>query len=412
MMPTIGRARWMGEILLAQPLSTAWLAWSAISIAAAVLTALFAVSYTHKERVTGQLALDKGLVKIYAQSVAGVVGVVTKKWVKEGDEVVAGQPLFEISIDRVSSARGNTQAEMLLQLQSKKKRLQQEREKQSQVSRRDEDALSQRLVFVQQEVTLLKQVIDTQNKRLRLLRAAWERSRELLKQEFVSMARVDELEQEMLAQQLRQQNDERNLTTMQKEQSQLTSDLKNFPLAAQNKLSEFDRQILGLDQEMTDSESRRELVINAPQAGKITTVLIDVGQTAQADRPLAALLPGNATLQADLYLPSRAYGFVRQDMPVLMRYPAYPYQKFGQYGGTILEIGRTALSTDELRMNGQASIEPFYRVRVALNAQSVQAYGKPVALQDGLQVEADILIDTRKLYEWVLEPLYSVTGKL
>ena len=74
-----GRARWMGEILLAQPLSTAWLAWLSLLIAAAVLTALFAVSYTHKERVTGQLALDKGLVKIYAQSVAGVGGVVTKK---------------------------------------------------------------------------------------------------------------------------------------------------------------------------------------------------------------------------------------------------------------------------------------------------------------------------------------------
>jgi membrane fusion protein len=402
----------MGEILLAQPLSTAWLAWLSILIAAAVLTALFAVSYTHKERVTGQLALDKGLVKIYAQSLAGVVGIVTKKWVKEGDEVVAGQPLFEISIDRVISSRGNTQAEMLLQIQSRKKYLQQERDKQSQVLQRDEEALRQRIAFVQQEVTLLKQEIETQSKRLRLQRDAWERSKELLKQEFVSAARVDELEQDLLAQQLRQQNDERNLTTMQKEQNQLKSDLKNFPLTAQNRLSEFARQISELDQEMTDGESRRQLVVNAPQAGKITTVLIEVGQTTQPDRPLAALLPVNATLQADLYLPSRAYGFVGQDMPVLMRYPAYPYQKFGQYGGKVLEIGRTALSTDELRMIGQASTEPFYRVRVALDAQTVQAYGKAIALQDGLQVEADILIDTRQLYEWVLEPLYSVTGKL
>ena len=127
---------------------------------------------------------------------------------------------------------------------------------------------------------------------------------------------------------------------------------------------------------------------------------------------LPGLLPNNAKLQANLYLPSRAYGIVLKDMEVLLRYPAYPYQKFGQYAGRVSEIGRTALVGDELRAVGQVNNEPFYRVTVLLDSQWVMAYGKPIVLQDGLQVEADILIDTRKLYEWVLEPLYSVTGKL
>jgi membrane fusion protein len=211
---------------------------------------------------------------------------------------------------------------------------------------------------------------------------------------------------------LKYQNAQRNLTAMRKEINQLQSDLDNFPLTTQNRQSEFDRQILTLEQEITDSEGHRELLVNAPQAGKITTILIDMGQTVLAEKPLAALIPNSAILQANLYLPSRAYGFVERDMAVLLRYPAYPYQKFGQYGGKVLEVGRTALTVDELRAVGQVNTEPFYRVRIALDAQTVQAYGKPVALQDGLQVDADILIDTRKLYEWVLEPLYSVTGKL
>lgn len=399
----------MGEILLAQPLSTAWLAWLSAFISVAVLTTLFSVDYTRKERVTGQLALDKGLVKIYTPPVTGVV---TKKLVKEGDKVEAGQVLFVISIERVSSSRGDTQAEMLRQILERKKHFKQEREKQAQVSQRDEIALSQRIKFLSQEISLLTQEIETQGKRLRLNHATLARNKELLKQEFVSPARVDELEQDVLDQQLKQQSAERNLTMMRKEQNQLRSDLENLPLTMQNRLSEFDRQILALDQEVTDSESRRELVVNAPQAGQITTILVDVGQTVLSDKPLAALLPNNATLQANLYLPSRAYGFVEKNMDVMLRYPAYPYQKFGQYGGKVLEIGRTALAVDELRTIGQVSTEPFYRVLVALDAQSVQAYGKPIALQNGLQVEADIMIDTRKLYEWILEPLYSVTGKL
>jgi membrane fusion protein len=400
--------RWMGEILLAQPLSTVWLAWLSVLISATVATALFTVSYTRKERVTGQLTLDKGLVKIYTPPISGIV---TKKLIQEGDKVVPGQALFAISIDRVSSSRGDTQAEILRKIDERKKHIQDERDKQMQILQRDELTLGQRLVFLKQEINMLTQEIATMGQRLRLNKGTLARNKELLKQEYVSAARVDEFEQEVLDQQLKQQVAERNLSMILKEQNQVQSDLANLPLTMQNKRSEFDRLILALEQETTDSESRRELVINAPQAGQVTTILVEVGQTTQPDKPLASLLPNNAKLLATLYLPSRAYGFIEKNLIVLLRYPAYPYQKFGQYSGKVLEVGRSALTADELAATGQTRTEQLYRVLVSLENQSIQAYGRPIKLQDGTQVEADILIDTRKLYEWALEPLYSVTGK-
>lgn len=409
MKPPIRPARWMGEIQLAQPLSTAWLAGLSLLISAVVLGALFTVDYTRKERVTGQLSLDTGLVKIYSPFATGVV---TKKLVKEGATVIAGQALFVISLERVSSMRGDTQAEISRQIAERKKHLAQEREKQSKVMLREEATLAQRIVFLKQEIDLLTQEVQTHTKRLKLSQAALARGAELFKQSFISAARLEEIEQEVLDQQLKQQLAERNLTTMRRDLNQFQSDLANLPLTTQNRLSETDRQILALDQEAIDSEGRRELVITAPQSGLITTILFEAGQTMQADKPLAALLPSNAKLQASIYLPSRAYGFVEKNLKVLLRYPAYPYQKFGQYSGKISEISRTALSPEELKVTGQATGGSLYRLLIDLDTQTIQAYGKPVALQEGLQVEADILIDTRKLYEWVLEPLYSVVGKL
>lgn len=410
MQKTIAKpARWMGEILLAQPLSTMWLGWLSILIFAAITTSLFTVSYTRKERVTGQLTLNTGLVKIYTPPISGVM---TKKLVKEGDKVVAGQPLFTVSIERVSSTRGDTQADILRKIEERKKYLSQERDKQLQILQRDEITLGQRNIFLKQEINLLGLEIETLGQRLKLNKSTLARNKELLKQEFVSAARVDELEQEVLDQQLKQQVAERNLSMMKKEQNQLKNDLVNQPLNTQNRLSEFNRLILALEQEATDSESKRELVINAPQDGQITTILSEVGQTIQPDKPLASLLPNNAKLIANLYLPSRAFGFIEKNLLVLMRFPAYPYQKFGQYSGKVKELGRTALTADELTAIGQVKTEPLYRVLVSLDSQSIQAYGKSIDLQDGTQVEADILIDTRKLYEWILEPLYSVTGKL
>jgi membrane fusion protein len=62
--------------------------------------------------------------------------------------------------------------------------------------------------------------------------------------------------------------------------------------------------------------------------------------------------------------------------------------------------------------NGTVGSEPLYRITVNLAAQAVTAYGQPQMLQAGMSLDADILQERRRLYEWVLEPLYSLTGKL
>ena len=56
--------------------------------------------------------------------------------------------------------------------------------------------------------------------------------------------------------------------------------------------------------------------------------------------------------------------------------------------------------------------EPAYRVTVALDQQFVKAYGQDLRLQAGMVVDADIWLDRRRLYEWVLEPIYSVLGRV
>ena len=49
---------------------------------------------------------------------------------------------------------------------------------------------------------------------------------------------------------------------------------------------------------------------------------------------------------------------------------------------------------------------------VKLDAQSVTTYGMQNPLHAGMLVDADILQETRKLYEWILEPLYTLSGRV
>ena len=115
-------------------------------------------------------------------------------------------------------------------------------------------------------------------------------------------------------------------------------------------------------------------------------------------------------MQAHLYAPSRAIGFIRPGNTVLLRYQAYPYQKFGHARGTVLSISRSAMSGDD--MPAAAGREALYRITVSLHNQTMRAYGQAYALQPGMLVDADILLEQRMLYEWALEPLFSLTGKI
>lgn len=129
----------------------------------------------------------------------------------------------------------------------------------------------------------------------------------------------------------------------------------------------------------------------------------------QPGQPILSLLPKGSELRAQLLVPSSAIGFVKSGDRVLLRYQAYPYQKFGAHEGTVIRISRSALTGSQKDGDARQSL---YRVLVSLDQQGVLAYGKMETLRPGMQLEADIMGERRKLYEWLLEPLYSVTGKL
>lgn len=104
---------------------------------------------------------------------------------------------------------------------------------------------------------------------------------------------------------------------------------------------------------------------------------------------------------------------------IRLRFQAYPYQRFGQAQGNISSISETTMNTQELTNLGEFNNslamnknEAVYLIKVKLQQQSMKAYGENKRLKVGMTFDADVLQEKRKLYEWVLEPLYSITGKL
>jgi membrane fusion protein len=145
----------------------------------------------------------------------------------------------------------------------------------------------------------------------------------------------------------------------------------------------------------------------------VASVLVERGQSVTQGAVLLTILPAESKLEAHLFAPSRSVGFVRAGQPVLLRYPAFPSQKFGSQRAHVAAISRSALPPGELGYSpADGSRESVYRIRATLDSQQVVAYGKPESLQAGMLVEADILLDRRRLIEWIFDPLLSLAGRV
>ena len=176
--------------------------------------------------------------------------------------------------------------------------------------------------------------------------------------------------------------------------------------ATRNKLAQ-------IEQALAQNEAQREWVVKAPRAGIVATLLIKPGETVSAGEPLLTVMPRRSRLEAQLLVPSSAVGFVRRGQQVVLRYQAFPYQRFGLHFGEVGQVSRSALSPQEVAaLVGRQSTAPLYRVMVRLRGQTVRAYGKPVALRPGMALHADILLDRRRLIQWVLEPLYGFSRRM
>jgi len=241
------------------------------------------------------------------------------------------------------------------------------------------------------------------------------RQSDLLAQGFVSAAAIELKRGEVLRQQQQMLSLESDRITHERELLQAESDLKEQRASLELALASTDRDLAALDQRLVENEGRREIVIKAPQDGVISTINIEQNQMAEANQGLAVLIPKNSLLLAELYAPSRAAGFVKVGMDVLVDYPAFPYQKFGHQKGHVVEVSNSAMRPEEMLIPGAsqaAAGETVYRIRVALENQEVTTYGEQKPLKSGMAVEARVVLDERTLAEWALEPLMTVKGRL
>ncbi len=478
--------QWGGAIRLAQPLS-GWLsAGIALVLAGALIGYVTLGSITKKARVTGITLPVGGSISIAAPN----AGLLIHSHVSEGQTVRAGQTLFELSNERQGS-QGEITVLVAQQLATRQQTLESEQRLRLAQHNDQKQALSQKINNLSTEASQLEQEIALTKRRHSFAQDSVNKYQTLQANGFVSAAQTQQKQEELIDIATRLSNLQRsklqlqaNTRTIQAAQTALTNSLATDQ-------AQLQRALASLQQEIAENHNRKASLITASQAGTITTLSSQTGQTITAGQILATLLPdpacgealvlpagaavlpptapapplpaphtasipapikvpptlketqapqsdcidtnmrANSTtaikhpLEAHLYAPSRTAGFVATGQAVLIRYQAYPYQKFGLQQGIVTDISKTPFAPNELPpslastilSNAQQNIlgfnsnEALYRIKVKLDKQHIDAYGQAHNLRPGMTLEADVLQDKRKIWEWILEPVLAVSQR-
>ena len=335
-------------VVLRRPRFFAYAAWAVVALVIATISFGVFGSYSARVPASGVLRADRGMVTV----VAPMAGVINRSGAIEGDPIAMGQLLATIEAPRKEASGENVTHLVARKIDDR--RAAAARSSQSQLASLDEreQGLQSQLQAADAELERLAAELKNAKRQAEIAKIARDRLRDIHKKGFVSDLQLQQGETEQLQREAAVLALQRLMAGTDRNRAQLLQSLAELPAQRDALGAVLAQDLAALEQEAIENNARGGLGISAPVKGTLTAEFVESGQVVQPGQSLFAILPENAAL------------------------------------------------------------EPLYRVIVRLEKQSVLAYGREEALLPGMALEADIMLESRRLIEWMLEPLYSLQGRI
>ncbi|UOM34895.1 HlyD family efflux transporter periplasmic adaptor subunit [Acuticoccus sp. I52.16.1] len=401
------RQRLHGDVRLDVPLPAWALTGLILLVAAGVAAVLVFGSYARSEPVVGWLTPDTGIVRV----TVGAAGTVAAVAVGEGDRVAKGASLLTVSHDVALPALGDASQRMARQLASER----------GEVERRlalvaDDFAGERRRMDAERRGLLaerehLERELAVHVERTALAEALVDQIEGLVERGTVTRIERQRREENLLAKRAEAERLAAQVSAAAHRTAELDARLAALPTKAAIERAQLRERLAALDQRATEAARRGTVGLRAPVAGRVAAVMARPGQSVEAQEMVVSILPDGGTLEAELFVPSRAAGFLAPGQRVRLRYDAFPYQTFGVGEATVKIVSRTILTPRDLPDGPPSLGEPFFRVVATLHADRVAAGGADIPLQAGMTLRADIVLEERRLWEVVFRPILAAVQR-
>ena len=397
----------IGDILLIHPTSYWKLTVVFLFIVITTISYLYFAKYTRRVTVTGYLASNSGVAKVFAAQ----RGIISKRYIFDGQNIEKGQDLYEVRTERNIHNNSTVNSLLIEQFKVRKKELTNRINDEKTIFNNENEYLLFAKEGISNELLKINQQEQTQKERFELAEDQLNKYISFREQNLVTEDELNLYKNRFLDSKYELSALELQKIKKETELSNVLKLLKQLPLNNKNTIQDISDELKQLEERTILLKGDQLYVIKSPINGVITSLQGKIGETVSDNAFLLSIIPEDITLHAELFVPSRAIGFIKKGDKVLLRYDAFPHQRFGLYKGTIDMVAKSVINPDE--SNSILTVnEPIYIVKVTINSQSITAYGETLSLQPGMSISADILLDERSLGEWLLAPIYNLRGRI
>ncbi len=383
--------------------------WLGLLVAVLFLSAaifLGTVDYARMESARGWLVSSPGVIRVAHGSPALVQRIVRRA----GERVEAGEALIYLSADSLLPGGGSKLNALLLQLHRDLTEVDSQLELSLQQEELDSSSLQVQMRKSDAEIASLVEQVEEQQRQVALSRDQLQRLQAAAKESAVADWEV--LQQKQSLGELKQRLNafQQSLASQQRIREAMNNRDEGVPILSRIERSELRMQRSRLMQQIAEYESAQLAVIRSPVNGTIASVVAREGNRVAAEKLLMTILPEDFELNAEIYVPSRAAGLIRAGQEVRLLYDAFPQQEFGAFHGTIKHISEFVVLPADLPQPFQLP-EASYKLHVAVHEAEVVTELGTAQLRPGMLLVAEIVLEKRKLLDWLLAPLRLERGR-
>ena len=385
--------------------------WWALSgfflvVTTATLVFLATATFPRKESAAGILRYSNGEIRVTAAR----AGIVTAIHVREGQRVTAGDLLAFVTTEQRLAQGDVYDAQIQVAVARERVMLEQRLAALNLSEPLQASSLKERISGISQQLKEFAGDRVGRAKRLQLARDSLRDTEMLVAQGIYGAEYRRARQQQMLAQEQSVTELNAQIMSLESQRMDLSLQLVRLPSDIAQTRSSILQSLAGLEEKLADANAKTGFALIARVTGVVTTLQVQLGNPVDPMKPLMTIVPADSVLQAELYVPSRAIGFIAKGQTVRMLYDAFPYTRFGPGFGTVVQVSSAVLLPEEVTAAVKAT-EPVYRTVVTLQSTAMLAYGHRLPLQSGMALTADILLEDRSFLDLLLDPVRAASAR-
>ena len=395
--------RLSGRVILAIPMRSILYTTSAVFVLASSALFLCLATYTRHETVIGWLVPRGGLIQVDAH--AG--GTLSRILVHEGEIVRAGAPIAQVRLASTLSSGQNAGTAAREALSAEAAAIAAGAAASEQKLLAQQAEIGPKLADLKAQILQDRQQIALQEQQIKIARQDLARFQRLADAGDIAPRLVQDRQSNLLSQQQTLARMKGDLSAAEQQSADLSAQQHAIPAElAEARASEAQARAQVAQKQVETSAADTDVVV-ASVSGKVLAIPVSTGQSLAPGATIAIIEPRDAKLEAELYAPSSAIGFIRAGEAVRLMYQAFPHEKFGTARARVVSFSHTILSPQDVAIPGQVVRAPVFQIRADIARQTIDAYGQAVPLQPGMLLTADIVLERRTLFEWLFDPIYA-----